>query len=652
MISSFPLLLSEISFSFIYLNCLNQRSMIQSARMGQNIVSTLSTNRRAWILDMPEELIVYILSFLPEPRDRVALSRAGNRNLYRIAIYELLKTSGQKRLSALSWACINGDVNLLHILFRLGMDVNHIYGITMRCSRCGDKFPKTPLSLAVCYQQINIVEVLLNKYHANASYQAVEMPSLLECALGPDISQENKVYLMDLLLLHGSKHEHSRYDRIYLICSPIIRVFYDDYIPPRVLAKLIGPSSDLNYPFVSFHPDESKYCVTQMYYPPIRRFTSVQVEKLKIMRDATLSARKSHLTTPEAIRFRSLSDLLKLRGICNSDLSITKHKQMLEIELQDYPSINDLEPMHGSTVWSLAVNQVYKYVPYRLSEESRNEELEGMLSMLQMVLDAGADPRQSYEAQKKHTHNTYSGFCGSGYYNWKTPLSCLCATLCHYIPDIGKVVDFLVQAGEYIDAQDMGGLTPLHFASKFIHPDLVEKFISCGANVNMVNKEGLSALHFVSRRDFPIHPVGDPCSIQRRSRTVQTLLAHGADPSTVDGNGFTPLHYACMNGFLEVVSLLIADPRVDVNAETHELGTALHYLPYQRKFHQPARNTPRYMGKVEIAKILISAGADVRARDGNNWMPIVHARRYGFFKLTKMLLDNGGDDGFGLGGVF
>ncbi|KAI1469880.1 ankyrin repeat-containing domain protein [Daldinia caldariorum] len=474
---------------------------------------------------------------------------------------------------------------------------------------------------------------------------------LLECALDPTIKQENKVYLMDLLLLHGSEHDHNRYYRETLRCSSIIRVFHDDHIPSRVLEKLISTSSDLNYPFVSFHPEGSESCVRRMYHTRTRRFTSEQVEKLKIMRDATLSVRKSHLTTPEAIRFRSLSDLLRLRGIAHPYLSITQHKQMLEIELLDYPAINDWEPFHGSTVWSLAVNQVNEYIRLWLDHESNNKEVEGILSVLQMVLDAGADPRRSHEVQKKHTHNTYSGFRGSGYYNWKTPLSCLCATWTHLIPKVGEVVDFLVQAGEPIDAQDMGGLTALHFASKYIHPDLVEKFISYGANVNIVNTKGISALHFASRCDFPECGSESFGLIQRRSRVVRTLLAHGADPSAVDENGFTPLHYACKNGLLEVVSLLIADPRVDVNAVTHELGTALHYLPYQRKFRGSWRNSPPFEGKVKIVKILINAGADVRARDGDNWMPIVHARRYGFSELVEALLANGGDDGFGLGEV-
>ncbi|KAI2778196.1 ankyrin [Daldinia loculata] len=598
--------------------------------MEENAIPTFSTNPGAWLLNIPEELAIYLLQFTDD-HDKFALSRAGSNKLYRIATYELLRTSSRTRNSALSWACCNGDKTLLRTVVKLGADVNHVFTDPNPCGTRQSPSPQTPLNLAIGHQQVNIVELLLEEYHADANVSDSYMgPSPLEWALAPIISiQQNMLYFTELLLDHGAQYYLNPYPA-FIDRSAEVRIFYNDHIPSKVLERVIASwtRADIR----RYYMAQYLTCLRYLEQPEIESFTSIQLEKLRILRDADAT-----------------------RG--------GRFERLLAIELLDYPAINEPDPFCEATIWTFAVNQLYYRIP-----GCSNKKREDMLSLLQVILDAGADPRRSSEAERQfeYTDSYYNRFFGNGWLSLKTPLSCICASWDHSVPEIDKVIDFLVQAGEPVDAQDRGGLQALHFASKYLHPHLVKQLIGYGADANAVDVYGFTALHIItSRFDKPLYPGNlRYCSYetetmwrQRRALTVSTLLDHGADPSIVDNKGFTPLHYSCRYGLAEIVSLLITDPRVDINAETHELGTPLHYLPrlcepweFGRITKYDTNSTDQQIEhRVKIAEILINAGADVRARDGDNWMPIVYARRYGFVELVNVLLAHGGDDGFGLG---
>lgn len=86
---------------------------------------------------------------------------------------------------------------------------------------------------------------------------------------------------------------------------------------------------------------------------------------------------------------------------------------------------------------------------------------------------------------------------------------------------------------------------------------------------------------------------------------VEYLLQSGADMDCKDSQGWTPLHWACSTGRVEVVQILL-DHGAEPNARDNDGGTPLHLACDQG-----------WTGTALIVKAFISAGAEVDVRD--NW---------------------------------
>jgi ankyrin repeat protein len=90
--------------------------------------------------------------------------------------------------------------------------------------------------------------------------------------------------------------------------------------------------------------------------------------------------------------------------------------------------------------------------------------------------------------------------------------------------------------------------------------------------------------------------------------------------------GFTPLHYAAMNGHKDVAELLLAN-KADVNAREKFSGrTPLHYAAYA--------------GHKDMVELLLANKADVNARENADWTPLHQAVLNGHKDVVELLLAN------------
>lgn len=114
-------------------------------------------------------------------------------------------------------------------------------------------------------------------------------------------------------------------------------------------------------------------------------------------------------------------------------------------------------------------------------------------------------------------------------------------------PKIAEIIAMLVNvAGCNVDALDNGNRTPLFCAAMHSHEEAMRSFIAHGADVDLVDKRGQTALSIVSARD------GDkvPCVI--------VLLAVGADVNAAGSTGVTALHVATENKCVGATVALVA----------------------------------------------------------------------------------------------
>jgi ankyrin repeat protein len=152
--------------------------------------------------------------------------------------------------------------------------------------------------------------------------------------------------------------------------------------------------------------------------------------------------------------------------------------------------------------------------------------------------------------------------------------------------------------------------------------DAARAEIEAGADVNGVSVEGLYPIHYAVNSEMP--------------RMVRFLIENKADVNARETEGgYTPLHLVCRKNFnmaknrLEIAVILIA-AGADVNAVDDSGTTSLHMAVTG--------------GLEELARLLIEYGADVNARTGYHELtPLHQASSGGHLAIIKLLLEKGAD---------
>jgi ankyrin repeat protein len=227
------------------------------------------------------------------------------------------------------------------------------------------------------------------------------------------------------------------------------------------------------------------------------------------------------------------------------------------------------------------------------------------------------------------------------------------ATALHWAAQNGDVetVDLLLQAGANRNAQDRYGFTPLYFGSANGNAAIVRKLLDRGADANAADADGETALMTATR-------AGD-------LDTIKALLQHGAKVNARDKvTQQSALMWAARANNLAATQLYI-EYGAEVNAATrkgktpavrppgagggsHGLGIVRSGWP-ERGFQDatPGGMTPLLYaardGRLEIARFLLAAKADLQQADVNGITPLVMAITNNHLALARLFVEKGAD---------
>ena len=188
------------------------------------------------------------------------------------------------------------------------------------------------------------------------------------------------------------------------------------------------------------------------------------------------------------------------------------------------------------------------------------------------------------------------------------------------------IVQLLLGHGANVNAQDKGHITPLHLASYYGKLDIVLVLLYYDASINMKGELGQTPLHLA---------LDGNRSGQDALGIVRLLLEHGADVNSQDNDNITPLHLSSKHGKLAVGRVLL-NRGANANATNIHGQTPLHMLSLW-----PCHVEDECL----LVEILVYSGADVNARDNDNETPLHTAYRNNRLDIADRLIEEGADEG-------
>ncbi len=186
--------------------------------------------------------------------------------------------------------------------------------------------------------------------------------------------------------------------------------------------------------------------------------------------------------------------------------------------------------------------------------------------------------------------------------NKKTPL---------HVASSKEVVKVLIAHNAQPFLKDKAGLTPFDTAAKGGNRELVKAFLAGCIALRSADEEGVTALHRVAQ-----------CGTT--PEVIKILLAQGGDVLSKNKNGMIPLHVAAFAGTRPIVETLLPLDASQVKAVDKDGETPLHWASFA--------------GHADIADILVTGGADVRALNLKSMIPLHWACEKGAEPVARLLI--------------
>ena len=192
---------------------------------------------------------------------------------------------------------------------------------------------------------------------------------------------------------------------------------------------------------------------------------------------------------------------------------------------------------------------------------------------------------------------------------------------------------------------DDDGCTALHHSARNGSYDLINYFVSMGADINLKTKAGLNCLHMaalfghlnlskvlVDKHKFNVHVLDEyGCAALHHSaisgnyQLLTYFAGKGTDIHLKTDNGRNCLHFAAENGHLCLCKTLIFEHKFSVHIADSAGFTALHYS---------ARN-----GSYDLVTYFVDMGTDIHLKTKNQSNCLYIAALFGHLDRCKTLVD-------------
>jgi ankyrin repeat protein len=184
--------------------------------------------------------------------------------------------------------------------------------------------------------------------------------------------------------------------------------------------------------------------------------------------------------------------------------------------------------------------------------------------------------------------------------------------------DDGVALQRLIAAGAPLDPVDAAGRTPLLIAVERDHSGVAAQLIAAGANINAQ----------AANADTPWLLAG----ALGRADMLRLMIPKRPDFSIRNRFGGNALIPACERGHVEAVRVLLTSA-IDVNHVNNLGWTCLLEIVIL------GDGGPRH---VEVARLVLAAGANPNLADKDGVSPLTHARRKGQREVARLIEAAGG----------